>query len=284
MQDKQVRCHAVSRAANHIRAILRGQASLTSPVPSSMTPGMMAPPPDLARRQRPSTYAPQQQQQQYGDWAPPHSQWHPRPPAQYQSYPTPAQHTAHLPPPAAPTMHSLPPGVAAPPHAPRSPGLVPAARGPMMGHRAGHPMAESGPMPHQQPQHQQYAPSVSTGPPAAHSPPSSQPLPQPPGMQQGIPSDSQPAAAAAEARTQAVPVDCPAAPAGFNVVEAILGPGNSYLVHIERETGAMIALHGHPAQQGSAEPLGARVARAALEARRRRGPRAQPAADGARGG
>lgn len=276
LQDKQNRRNAVSRAAAHMHAILRGEASITSPVPPFLGHGGMQPPPDMAHlnphmapgphmpRPFPGMQPPPQQYRQMGPGPmgghfaqqpgmhpgmPPHNQMHP---------------------PAARSM--APVGAMLPPAANLN--MPPGAQPGWQGHQGWHQ--------HQQQEHRQpqgiaalplesgAALQAGVARPQGHHTPAA--LHSDSALAQGSESpavragpaygtvaqlDRGPGAASQSVDGKQVailPVDF-SLPPGFDVVAHLRGPNNSYMAHIESETGAIVQVVETGAQQTSACPV-----------------------------
>jgi hypothetical protein len=239
---------------------MRGQASLTSPVASSIGSGMMAPPPDLARRPLATTQYTAGQQRGRG-WAE-QPQWSAQPPPQYPGQSAHAYHNTY-----APQPHAGAPGMPMKPTVSMGAQALPlpVAPAPDMAPRAAHmPAPHSAALPPAPaPQHAvsphthtaqfevghlvssraQYGLDHNTAEPAPASMRSSVPQAHPHSAPAVLATSAPPGLPGAPAQVLSVPVDI-AAPARFDLVGQICGPGNSYIEHIERETGVRMSLVG----------------------------------------
>lgn len=285
LQDEHAKRIAVSRAAAHIHAILRGQATPISPVPPYPGNRPLAPPPDMVCRPDGQLPVRPGMHMHMGVQMPP--------PGYMGGHPGVPQHPMHATatqaPPGAPMgmlgpnphlqgmpgaqprpghaqavpaqfmPSSLPPHVAPPPHqqlyaqAPVDPVAHMQAASP-------HLSTQTQPPFYGQPAQQAQLPRPSSSiladtapgrlvapggvadPTSGHSHTSSAgpkgAPPRPHGPSSGpLPSQEQAGSSCT------VPIDFSGQP-GFDVVQRLRGPGNSYISHIERETGATIELRG----------------------------------------
>eukprot|EP00892_Ulva_mutabilis_P006666 jgi/Ulvmu1/4371/UM002_0096.1 len=283
--DEQSKRIAVSRAAAHIQAILRGQATPMSPVPPHPGSRGAAPPPDmLFRPVAQHSMLPMQ------PGMPPH---HGLPPSQPPYIAGPPSHPHPLHATYSSSMHVPPMGMLGPvPHqqvppgpGPAQPSQCPVATSatcqppmhapPNFPPAAAHPVTAHQPMPSypqeqrqlpypgQPLQHVLHTPSTMlanmSDPRHAVAPTAS--LPHPAGAPMAVPPHPVAPGLATQAATaqpgsESIIHITFSGPPGFSIEQQVRGPANSYLSHIERETGATIELRGSaPGPNGSSEPL-----------------------------
>lgn len=289
MQDEQSKRIAVSRAAGHIHAILRGQATPMSPVPPHPNSRPPAPPPDMLLRpdgQRPMQPGMPMSQPPY--MAGPLMQPYPTQTPQLHTPPiTVHGHATHM----QQGMSPVQPGPAQTLQFPQT-GFAPYPQHhppqQQVPHTASHPMASPHLVHHQQSQPRQplyQGPPPQQTLPPHHGQPPQHGMSAPPGTQPQMPHAHPPGNGPHAAHAPSIspeashfavsaapgPSDGPqpsipqpsgsctipitfSAPAGFDIEQQLRGPGNSYITHIERETGATIELRrGGPGPQGGAE-------------------------------